>query len=152
MLNWLKNTIGGGADALAAEYARYNSREDAEAIVAVMTGVALVEGGMDQSERAKLLGSFAIHPVLKLHSPKALYDKVQVICAAWDMDLILGKEAVFAEVRDVLRKSPDRDRFLGILRMGVASARADGEISDAEKRFLGEVASLAGVTLAEVGL
>ncbi len=155
VFNFLKNKAEGANEWITSNMARYSSVEDAEAIVSVMGGISLIDGNFSDAERQKMYKSFSVHPVLKQHSPKDLQAKFIEIEDAFGIDESVGEAQVLKEVNDVLRKmgsSPDRERFLAIVRMGVAAARSDGDIGDKERALLSKVASLGGVQLSEVGL
>ncbi len=155
VFGWIQSKVEGGKSWMDETSARLGSKEDAEAIVAVMTGVAFSDGELEEAEKQKLFKSFGAHPVLSKHSSMDLGKKYKEIISAYDIDIEVGKAAVRKEFQDVLSKmgsSPDRERALGILRMGVAAARSDGEIEATERDFISELATMAGIQPKELGL
>lgn len=148
MFGFLKTAL---AD-LQAEAAKYADRETAEAIVAVMTGCAYADGALEPEEKAKLAGAFKINPILKQYETGVLLAKHNELAEQCEFDIEIGLDACLKELNDVARKGADEGKRLAILKLGVASAKADGEVEPAEREFLTRACRVLGLQPSQVGL
>lgn len=147
MLGFLKERLGD----LQAGAQRYKDKETAEAIVAIMTGVAYADGELEDAEKKKMAAAFKTHPILSQFDMSILTKKFDELASQCDFDADIGMDACLKELKDV-GSSGAMDKRITILRLGVASAKADGEIEDEERKFLARCADTLGVQLSEVGL
>lgn len=148
MLNFFKAKL----DDLSAAASKFRDRETAEAIVAVMTGTAYADGELEASEKQKLASAFRIHPVLKQYDTSILTNKFADLSTQFDLDVDVGFDACISELRDMTRQGASEEKRIAVLRMGVAAAKADGEIEDAERAFLVRCANTLGLSPSQVGL
>ncbi len=147
MFGLLKDKLGD----LTATAGRFRDKETAEAIVAIMTGTAFADGELEEAEKKKMVAAFRTHPILSQYDAAILTRKHEELASQFGLDTDLGLDACLKELRDVGSKAPAEKRQT-ILRLGVASAKADGEIEPAERAFLSRCADALGVSLADVGL
>lgn len=138
------------AEELAKEYAKFNSRETAEAMVAVMLGVASADGEIEKSELEKIKLSFTVHPILKMFDQTVLMRKFTELGVQFQMSVDIGQQACLDELEDVVRKDIPYDQRVAILRLGVMTAKADGEVEPAEREFLQVAADVLGVRFADL--
>ncbi len=136
---------------LQAGVSRYKDKEAAEAIVAIMTGVAYADGELEKEEKAKMAGAFRINPILSQFDFSILTKKFDELSNQCEFDADIGLDACIKELRDV-GNNATMEKRITIMRLGVASAKADGEIEDTERQFLARCAAELGVELSEVGL
>lgn len=143
--------LKGKLDDIAAEAKKFGDKQTAEAIVAVMTGVAHADGMLEDGERKKITQAFATHPVLKIYDTKVLNAKFSELSVQFGLDTDLGLDACLKEIQDVARKASSDNR-VAIMRLGVMAAKADGEIEPAESAFLVRAAEVLGVNARDFGL
>jgi tellurite resistance protein TerB len=148
LLNFFKSKLSD----LEAAASRFNDRETAEGIVAVMTGTAYADGELEESEKKKLVGGFKINPILKQYDQSILFAKHRELAEQLEFDVDSGFDACLKELRDVVSRGASEEKRIAIMRMGVATAKADGEIEPAERTFLLKCASVLGVAADQVGL
>lgn len=146
MLNFFKERA---AD-LQAAASKFRDKETAEAVVAIMTGVAYADGELEDAEKQKMAKAFTIHPLMKQFETSLLTAKFTELSTQCDFDSAIGQEACLKELRDTARAP--MEKRITIMQMGVAAAKADGEIEAAERDFLAKCANTLGVQLSEVGL
>lgn len=137
---------------LSADYARFNDRETAEAIVAVMTGAAYADGQSEDAEKAKLIRAFQVSPVLKQFDQGVLLAKHRQLAEQFEFDTDMGLDACLKELADVAKARKPEEQRIAILRMGIASANADGEMEPAEVAFLKRAAGALEIAPGQVGL
>jgi tellurite resistance protein TerB len=147
MFNFLKAK----AFDLAAAANKFKDKETAEAIVAVMTGTAYADGTLEPEEREKIKAAIKVNPVLKQFDASMLTTKFFALSEQCEFDPDFGKDMCLKELKDVGQHAPEEKR-IAILRMGVAAARADGEIEDDEVVFLRRACSALGIAPSQVGL
>lgn len=147
MLGFLKEKL---AD-LQGAAERFRDKETAEAVVAIMTGVAYADGELEDSEKAKMSQAFRTHPLMSQFDTGQLMAKFSELSGQFALDVAIGQDACLKELKDVGTRAPMEKRVV-ILRLGVAAAKADGEIEPAERDFLRRCAETLNVQLAEVGL
>ena len=147
MLKFFKDRIND----LQAGASRYKDKETAEAIVAIMTGVAYADGELEKEEKAKMAGAFRINPILSQFDFSTLTKKFDELSAQCEFDADMGLDACLKELKDV-GSNATMEKRVTIMRLGVASAKADGEIEDKERQFLARCGEVLGVQLSEVGL
>lgn len=147
MFGFLKGKI----DDIAAEAKKFGDKQTAEAIVAVMTGTAFADGTLESEEKAKLVAAFKINPILKQYPTAVLIAKFNELAEQAEFDNDTGLDACIKEVQDVARSANDEKRA-AIMRMGIAAAKADGEIEPAERAFLARVANVLGVNARDFGI
>jgi tellurite resistance protein TerB len=136
---------------LQAAGARFRDKETAEAIVAVMTGVAFADGELEEAEQRKLAAAFQHHPILSQFDTAVLTDKFDQLVKQFSLDTDLGLSACLKELKDIARRAKHEQKII-VMQLGLASAKADGEIEPAERAFLARCADSLGVRLAEIGL
>jgi len=151
MFGKLADMIKGGVDDLRAQAQKFADKQTAEAVVAVMTGVAFADGEFEPEEKAKFKAALGMNPLLKQFEIGSLLAKHTELVGVYDFDIDMGHEAALKELRDVGSRAPHEKRML-ILRLGVAAARADGEIEPEEVAFLRRCAEVLGLSMSEVGL
>lgn len=139
------------AEDLKAAAQRFNDKETAEAVVAIMAGVAFADGELEETERKKMAAAFGTHPLLSQFDMSMLTTKFNELSAQFSLDVDIGHDACIKELKDVGSRA-GMDKRVTILRLGVVSAKADGEIEPQERAFLVRCAQTLGVELAEVGL
>lgn len=147
MLAFLKEKLGD----LQAEASKFRDKETAEAIVAIMTGCAYADGDLEAPEKAKLTKAFTVNPILKQFSTNLLVSKFNELSVQCEFDSDVGLDACLKEIEDVGARATDEKR-IAIIRMGIASAKADGEIEPAERAFLDRCLRVLNVSASEVGL
>lgn len=145
-MSFFKNLM---ADAQAG-YARFNDRETAEAIVAIMTGCAYADGELEPAEHAKLAKAFTVSPILKQFDQGVLIAKFKALDVQFEFDVGMGTAACLKELADIAQAN--EDKRTAVLRMGMAAAMADGELESAERAFLIRAADVLGVPASAVGL
>ena len=136
---------------LQASASRYKDKETAEAIVAIMTGVAYADGELEREEKAKMAGAFRINPILSQFDFSVLTKKFDELSNQCEFDADVGLDACIKELKDV-GSNATMEKRITIMRLGVASAKADGEIEDKERQFLARCGEVLGVQLSDVGL
>lgn len=136
-------------DHIHASYSKFKDKETAEAVVAIMTGTAYADGELEDAEKKKLIAAFRVNPVLKQFDTSVLLRKFNELSEQAEFDHEVGLDACIKEIRDV-SVSADEEKRLAILRMGVAAAKADGEIEPAEVKFLQRAALQLGLQLSQV--
>lgn len=151
MFKALGGWIKGSVDDLKAQAQKFADKETAEAIVAIMTGVAYADGEFEPQEKEKFKAALGMNPLLKQFEVGTLLAKHNELVATYEFDIDMGHDAALKELRDVGSRAPHEKRLL-ILRLGVAAARADGEIEPQEIEFLRRCAEALGLSLSEVGL
>ena len=147
MLAFFKDKV---AD-LKAGAARFRDKETAEAIVAVMTGVAFADGELEDAERRKLTAAFSADSTLAQFDQRVLAAKFDELSRQFSLDIDIGLDACLKELQDIARRAKQEQRIL-VMRLGVMTAKADGEIEPAERAFLNRCGEVLGVELSEVGL
>lgn len=151
MFKAFADRLRGGIDDLRASAQRFADKETAEAVVAIMTGVAYADGKFEVEEKAKFKGALTKNDLLSQFNPTVLLAKHVELANVYDFDLDMGHNAALKELRDVGARGAKEKRLL-ILQLGVVTAKADGEIEGEELAFLRRCAEALGLTLAEVGL
>lgn len=137
-------------DALAA-YSRFNDKEAAEGVVAIMIGTANADGEFEAEEKQKFIKAMDVNPVLKQFDKSVLIAKANALQAEFDFDTEIGIAACLKELREAARGA-DEEKRLAIARMGVAAAKADGEIEPAERVFLVKACDALNISPSQVGL
>jgi tellurite resistance protein len=129
----------------------FGTKQNAEAVVAIMYGAAHADGHYGDDEKKKIGNAFSLHPMLK-NFPVA--DHVQFISSrledGFSFDLSVGLDACRKEVKDIKGKPYDEKAV--VILAGVIAAKADGDLSGPEKVFLRSCADVAGVDYKDVGL
>ncbi len=69
-----------------------------------------------------------------------------------EFDIGIGVDACLKELTDVVKRGADESKRIAILKMGVASARANGDIGEAEREFLTKAAQELGLQLSQAGI
>lgn len=147
MLNFLKEKMNDVQKAAS----RMVNRETAEAIVAVMTGVAYADGTFEPKEREKMVNAFRVHPVLAMFETRTLMEKFQELELCFTLDAALGHDACLKEIRDTAKRASEEQRLM-ILRIGLMVAKADGELEQEELAFLLRAAEVLGVPRDAIGV
>lgn len=137
-------------DAVAAA-SRFRDKEAAEAVVAIMVGTANADGEFEREEKEKFIKALDVNPVLAQFDKSILLAKAKSLQEQFDFDTDIGLEACLKELREGARGA-DEEKRLAILRMGVAAAKADGEMEPAERAFLGRAATALGLAPSQAGL
>ncbi len=137
---------------LEATAQKFNDKETAEAIVAIMTGCAYSDGHFEEAEKQKFIAAMKVNPILKRFQTSELMTKFNELAQQCDFDPEVGGEACLKELADVARRGATEEKRIAILRMGVASAKSDGEIEPAERAFLIKAADALGIQFSQVGL
>lgn len=148
MLNFFKTKLA-EFETLAA---KYTDKETAEAIVAIMTGASFADGHMDDQEKGKLISALKINPILKQYDTSVLLAKHRELAEQLEFDIGIGVDACLKELKDVVKRGADESKRIAILKMGVASARANGDIGEAEREFLTKAAQELGLQLSQAGI
>ena len=148
MLGFIKAKFGD----LEAAAAKFRDKETAEAVVAIMCGTSYADGELEDAEKKKLIGAFKVNPVLKQYDTSMLLGKFNELAEQCDFDRDVGQDACLKELADVAGRGASEEKRLAILRMGVASAKADGEVEEAERAFLARAAQTLGLQLSQAGL
>jgi len=146
MFGLLKEKLAG----LGAEAARYRDKQTAEAVVAVMTGVAFADGELEEGEKAKMTQAWRSHPIMSQFELGVLTGKFSQLSGQFALDTDLGLDACLKELEDI--KAAPMEKRVVVMRLGIAAAKADGEIEPAERAFLQRCAQTLGIDLREVGL
>ena len=150
MLNFLKGKLDDTVASFNTGVAKFKTRETAEAIVAIMTGVSFADGAFEPEERKKMVQAFTKHQILSQFDFSVLKRKHDELVDVFDLDIDEGLVACLRELQDVV-KAPQEQRE-AILRAGVMLAKADGEFEEEEKAFLRRCAKTLGLDSAEYGL
>lgn len=137
-------------DAMAAA-SRFRDKEAAEGVVAIMVGTANADGEFEPAEKAKFIKALDVNPVLVQFDKSLLLAKANSLQAQFDFDTEIGLDACLKELREAARGSSEEKR-LAILRMGVAAAKADGEMEPAERQFLFRACDALGLAPSQAGL
>lgn len=129
----------------------FSSKQNAEAVVAIMYGAAHSDGNYGPDEKAKIGAAFSRHPMLNkfpiADHTRFIKDRLE---EGFEFDLSVGLDACRNEVKDI-RKKPYDEKAV-VIRAGVIAANADGNLSEPEKAFLRSCADVAGVEYKDVGL
>jgi tellurite resistance protein TerB len=148
MLSFLKAKWNEGL----AEYTKFNDRETAEAIVAIMCGTAYADGEMEMKEKNKFKDALSVNPILKQFDTSVLISKWDALSRQCEFDTDVGADACVKELTDVSKRGANEEKRIAILRMGVAAAKSDGEIEPTERAFLSRAATALGIATDQVGL
>ncbi len=148
MLNFFKAKINEGF----AELAKFNDKESAEAVVAVMCGTSHADGELEDAEKKKFIAGISVNPILKQFDQSVLIGKWSSLSAQFDFDTDIGLDACIKELEDVKRRGTPEEKRIAILRMGVASAKSDGEIEPAERAFLLRASAALDIAPSQIGL
>ena len=147
MFGTIKSLLG---DAQAA-YAKFNDKETAEGIIAVMVGTAYADGELEASEKDKIVKALRVNPILKQFDQSILIAKFNELDEQCQFDAGVGQDACVKELREAAKGAPEEKR-IAIARMGVAAAKADGELEPAEADFLRRACEALSVSPSQVGL
>lgn len=142
----LANVSPGAAMAVA----RFNDRQTAEAVVAIMVGTSWADGQREPEEDAKIRMAFAKHPILSKFDQTALMRKFVELNDGFALDVEDGLANCLKELRDIAGKDVEKSK--AVMRMGKAAAMADGEAEPAERGFLARCAKELFLDPAEFGL
>lgn len=137
------------ADAAAA-IDRYNDKESAEAMVAILLGTSYADGDLEPAEKTKIVDNFKKNPLLKKYDYNVLQTKYNFLMGAFDLDVIEGEEACLKELREVAKSPIEKKQ--AIMRAGAMAAKADGDFEESEKVFLGKCCDALGLTRSDFGL
>jgi tellurite resistance protein TerB len=147
MLGLMKNWLG---DAQAS-YAKFNDKETAEGIIAVMVGTAYADGELEPAEKDKIVKALRVNPILKQFDQSTLIAKFNELDEQCQFDAGVGQDACIKELREAAKGATEEKR-IAIGRMGVAAAKADGEVEPDEVTFLRRAADALGVSPSQIGL
>lgn len=147
MFGALKNLI---SDA-KAEYSRFNDKESAEGIIAIMVGTAYADGELESSEKDKIVKALRVNPILKQFDQSILIAKFNELDEQCQFDAGVGQDACIKELREAAKNAPEEKR-IAIGRMGVAAAKADGEVEEGEVAFLRRAADALSLSPSQIGL
>jgi tellurite resistance protein len=146
MMEWLKARK---AD-LEGMAGRYRDKEAAEAIVAIMCGVAYADEGASSAEKGKFAAATKVNPILKQYDASMLLKKWADLAEQCEFDIPTGLDACLKELADICH-IPIEKRIT-VLKLGIAAARSDGETSPLERDYLCRCADVLDVPAAEIGL
>lgn len=144
MMAWFKAKAG----ELGALVGRYNNKETAEAIVAVMCGVTYADGEAKPAEKAKFAAAIRINPILKQFDATLLLKKWNDLAEQCEFDGASGLDACLKELADVA--GAEKPQKVIILKLGMAAAKADGDAGAQEQRFIDRAAAVLCVDLSEL--
>lgn len=146
-----KSLFGGAIADVTAAYGRFKSKEVAEGVVAIMVGTSNADGDFEPAEKAKFLKAMDVNPVLKQFDKSVLLAKARELQDLFDFDTDTGIDACMKELREAAKGAEEEQR-IAIARMGVAAAKADGDLEDAEVAFLRKAVSALDLSPSQVGL
>lgn len=151
-LSSLTAAVSGALADVQGELSKRMNRQLAEAYVAVQVGTANADGEFEPQEKAKFAASLKVNPVLKGQDSSIVMGKAVELQGIFDLDTEMGHDACIKEIKEGISRADEATRItLG--RMGVMQAKADGEIEDAERRFLIRVCNEAlGLQPSQIGL
>jgi tellurite resistance protein len=130
---------------------KFASKQNAEAVVAIMYGAVRSDGKFEDVEKAKLELAFAKHPILKKFTKEDHIRFIQQkLAGGFEWDVTDGLESCLKEVRDIRNKLPEEK--IAVIRAGVVAANADGNLDAGERAFLLRCCDAAGVSAGDVGL
>lgn len=147
MFGFLKGLAGDAQ----AQFAKFRDKETAEGVVAIMVGTANADGNFEPEEKAKFIKAMDVNPVLKQFDRSMLIGKANELQNQFDFDTDAGLDACLKELREAARGA-DEEKRIAIARMGVAAAKADGEIEPQERAFLANACNVLGISPTQVGL
>jgi tellurite resistance protein len=144
----IKSLAGNATEAID----KYSSKQNSEAVLAIMYGAAHADGDYGEKEKAKIGAGLTRHQMLKKFSVAEhnafIRDKLE---DGFEFDVSTGLDACRKEVRDI-RTKPYEERVTVIL-AGVIAAKAEGDgIGPEELEFLRSCADAAEVKYSDVGL
>lgn len=147
MLNFLKDLVSNNVPA----WAKFNDREAAEGVVAIMIGTSNADGEFEPAERAKFAKALQVNPILQQFDSSVLVAKAKQLQDQFDFDVEVGIGACLKELAEAAKGAPEEKR-IGIGRMGVAAAKADGELEEAEVVFLRRACDALAISPSQIGL
>lgn len=148
--SWISGQVSAATEQGALLASRFNDKQTAEALVAIMTGCANADGELEDTERKKLAQAFDKHPILSRFDKSVLNRKFVQLNEGFVLDVDEGLAMCLKELDDVADAAQDKRE--AIMRMGKAAAAADGDVEPAERVFLTKCAKRLYLDPAEFGL
>jgi tellurite resistance protein len=136
---------------VGAAYTKFNDKEAGEGVVAMMVGTSNADGEFEPAEKAKFVKALEVNPILKQFDKSVLLTKARELQDQFDFDTDMGIDACLKELREA-SKGASEEKRIAIARMGVAAAKADGEVEPAELAFLTKACAALNLTPSQVGL
>jgi tellurite resistance protein len=150
LFSGLTSAAGGLFGDATAIASRYQDRQTAEALVAVLIGAAMADGEKEAGEIEKIRAAFTKHPVLKQYDSSFLNKKLTDLLDGFSLDTAEGLSGCLKELRDIADKPSDQRE--AVMRMGAMIAKADGEVEGSERDFLRDCAATLYLDPAKFGL
>ncbi|ELN2579134.1 tellurite resistance TerB family protein [Enterobacter kobei] len=135
--------FGKKARKAVAEVKRFEKRDLAQAVINAAWLVAYADGESSNVEKASVDQVLRANPVLGAFTSE-IQGISQTIIAQLDANYKVGRLAAYREIEDC---KGDQREAEDVLVTAIAIAEADGEIQEAEKKVLEEVANRLGLRL-----
>lgn len=135
-LDWIKNKLSEGRNALISEIARYKNREFMLASIAVGTYIAFADGEVSSEEKQKLLKYFEMSDELKVFNTSEVIAEFKKLAEKFEFDQEIGRSEALKLISRVKDKT---DAARTTVRLGVIIAKSDGNFDEAEKTALKEI-------------
>lgn len=135
--------FGKKARKAVAEVKKFEKRDLAQAVINAAWLVAYVDGECSNVEKAAVDQVLRANPVLGAFTSE-IQGISQTIIAQLDANYKVGRLAAYREIEDC---KGDQREAEDVLVTAIAIAEADGEIQEAEKKVLDEIANRLGLRL-----
>lgn len=126
------------------EVANFEKRDLMQACVGIGLLVGYSSGDFGQAESDKLQKVLINHPALAHFGSEVNETYAKYNAMLKDAGLLMGKVQILREIGDV---KGDQREAEDVLVVGLTVALADGEVDDAERKTLEEIAALLGLRL-----
>ncbi|MCW1825727.1 tellurite resistance TerB family protein [Enterobacter asburiae] len=126
-----------------AEVKKFEKRDLAQAVINASWLVAYADGECSNVEKASVDQVLRANPVLGAFTSE-IQGISQTIIAQLDANYKVGRLAAYREIEDC---KGDQREAEDVLVTAIAIAEADGEIQEAEKKVLDEIANRLGLRL-----
>jgi tellurite resistance protein TerB len=135
--------FGKKARKAVAEVKKFEKRDLAQAVINAAWLVAYADGECSNAEKASVDQVLRANPVLGAFTSE-IQGISQTIIAQLDANYKVGRLAAYREIEDC---KGDQREAEDVLVTAIAIAEADGEIQEAEKKVLDEIANRLGLRL-----
>ncbi|HEO9810810.1 TPA: tellurite resistance TerB family protein [Klebsiella variicola] len=135
--------FGKKARKAAAEIKKFEKRDLAQAVINAAWLVAYADGECSNVEKASVDQVLRANPVLGAFTSE-IQGISQTIIAQLDANYKVGRLAAYREIEDC---KGDQREAEDVLVTAIAIAEADGDIQEAEKKVLEEIANRLGLRL-----
>jgi tellurite resistance protein TerB len=128
---------------------KFQSKEFANASMAMCALIAAADGTIDASERQKTASFIASNEALKVFDVAELQDKFNWYASKLEKDFAFGKIEAIATIAK-LKSKPDAGR--AVIQVGIIIGGADGDFDKDEQQAVREACNALGIPPAEFDL